>query len=135
MDFCKYLNNYLTQLLPDLELLHKLLPHEIQKYVIESLETRLSSDEENITKLSDHRFVQVHRDVLKVLYQPSEDFAVYSSSCRLGSETMVLGQVCVRPSQAKVIQKDLEFALDMSLPKDPKGMVRRDIQEEKERQV
>ena len=66
MDFCKYLNKYLTQLFSDLELLHKLLPHEIQKYVIESLETRLSSDEENITKLSDHRFVQVHRDVLKV---------------------------------------------------------------------
>ena len=34
-----------------------------------------------------------------------------------------------------MIEKDLEFSLDMSLPKDPKGMVRRDIQEEKERQV
>ena len=45
----------------------------------------------------------------------------------------MLGQVCVRQSQAKIIESDLEFSLDMSLPKDPKGMVRRDIQEEKER--
>jgi len=103
--------------------------------VIESLETRLTGAEDDITRLSDHRPVQINRDVLKVHTQPSEDFAVYTSSCRLGSETLVLGQVCVRPSQLKVIEKDLEFSLDMSLPKDPKGMVRRDIQEEKERQV
>jgi len=103
--------------------------------VIESLETRLTGAEDDITRLSDHRPVQINRDVLKVHTQPSEDFAVYTSSCRLGSETLVLGQICVRPSQLKVIEKDLEFSLDMSLPKDPKGMVRRDIQEEKERQV
>ena len=117
-----------------LELLHQLLPHEIQKYVIESLETRLSGDDENnVTKLSDHRSLQIHRDVLKVYAQQSKNFAVFTSSVRLGSETLVLGQVCVRQSQAKVFESDLEFSLDMSLPKDPKGMVRRDIQEEKER--
>jgi hypothetical protein len=65
--------------------------------------------------------------VLKEQVCPSEDFAVYTASCRLGSETLILGQVCVRPSQSKVINSDVEFALEMSLPKDPKGMVRRDI--------
>ena len=41
----------------------------------------------------------------------------------------------MRPSQSKVINNDVDFTLEMSLPKDPKGMVRRDIQEEKEKQV
>jgi hypothetical protein len=48
---------------------------------------------------------------------------------------MVLGQVCVRESQLKTIGSDIEFALKLSLPKDPRGLVRRDIQEEKEKQI
>lgn len=59
----------------------------------------------------------------------------FSASCRLGTQTLVLGQVCVRESQLKTINSDIEFSLKLSLPKDPRGLVRRDIQEEKEKQV
>jgi hypothetical protein len=48
---------------------------------------------------------------------------------------LVLGQVCVRESQLKTVGSDIEFSLKLSLPKDPRGLVRRDIQEEKEKQV
>ena len=59
----------------------------------------------------------------------------FSASCRLGTQTLVLGQVCVRESQLKTVGSDIEFSLKLSLPKDPRGLVRRDIQEEKEKQV
>ena len=51
---------------------------------------------------------------------------------------MTVGQVCVRPLQkAAFYESDnlIDFDLKLTLPKDSMGFVRRDVQEEKEKQV
>ena len=59
----------------------------------------------------------------------------FSASCRLGSGTLVLGQICLKESMKTVIKQDLDFDLNLSFPKDTLGMIRRDVQEDKEKQV
>ena len=50
----------------EFDLLSKLLPHEISKYVIETLDTRLdvTGDNSNLNRLSDHRSLYINRNVL-----------------------------------------------------------------------
>jgi hypothetical protein len=49
----------------EFDLLSKLLPHEISKYVIETLDTRLDgSGGSDLNRLSDHRSIFVNRNVL-----------------------------------------------------------------------
>lgn len=51
---------------------------------------------------------------------------------------MVVGQVCIRPLQRAAFYETenlIDFDLKLTLPKDSLGLVRRDVQEEKEKQV
>ena len=84
----------------EFDLLQTLLPHEISKYVIESLETRISNEKgaDDVHRLSDHRPLFVTRNVLKYNIENA-----YSASCRLGQHTIVLGQLCIRPTQSKTL--------------------------------
>ena len=53
----------------------------------------------------------------------------------MGNNSLVIGQLCLKPSNKTVVKSDLEFVLNVKLPKDPHGMVRRDTMEDKENQV
>lgn len=110
-------------------------------------------------RLSSHRPLFLSRNVLKSSLSPDdENTGFYTSSCRLGSSTLVVGQTCIRKSNRQVIQdKDslIDFGkytiiskatrntnkllyskdLKLNLPRDTLGFVRRDTQEDKERQV
>jgi len=84
----------------EFELLSKLLPHEISKYVIETLDTRLDNGQanNNLNKLSDHRSLFINRNVLTqnssdqvMKGDEQQDFGSCSASCRIGSNSLVLG--------------------------------------------
>ena len=118
----------------DFELLQKLMPFEINRHVIEQLDVRLV--ENQMTKLTEHRSIQIHRDVFQ---SPPSDAAqpgiILSSLCRMGAYTQVVGQLSLKQSMKTVVKGDLELTLNMKLPRDTQGMVRRDTMEDKEKQV
>ena len=114
----------------EFELLSKLLPHEISKYVIETLDTRLDDQtNSNLNKLSDHRSLYINRNVLTQKSQNDKDvemkelqeFGSCSASCRIGSNSLVLGQLCIKESNKVVVKDKLIFNLKLSLQKDFRG--------------
>lgn len=46
-----------------------------------------------------------------------------------------MGQLCLREARSTVLKDQLNFSINLSLQKETTGMVRRDTQEDKERQV
>jgi hypothetical protein len=58
-----------------------------------------------------------------------------SASCRIGSNSLVLGQVCLKESTKVIVKDKLTFNLKLTLQKDLRGMTRRDVVEEKESQI
>ena len=108
------------------------MPHEINRHIIESLDTRLEQNEEaEVTKLSDHRSLEVNRNVIKSgTLNPH-----FSSSIRLGTSTMVLGSVELTDAKSQIITADVGLEVKVQISKDTSGMVRRDVMEDKQGQV
>ena len=108
------------------------MPHEINRHIIESLDTRLEQNEEaEVTKLSDHRSLEVNRNVIKSgTLNPH-----FSSSIRLGNSTMVLGSVELTEAKSQIITADVGLEVKVQISKDTSGMVRRDVMEDKQGQV
>ena len=53
----------------------------------------------------------------------------------MGNNSLVIGQMSLRQAESTVVKGDLDFKLNIKLPKDNSGMTRRDTMEDKEKQV
>ena len=108
------------------------MPHEINRHIIESLDTRLEQNEEaEVTKLSDHRSLEINRNVIK----SSTLNPHFSSSIRLGTSTLVIGSVELTEAKSQIITADVGLEVKVQISKDTSGMVRRDVMEDKQGQV